>query len=58
MHLQKSDLYLDKAGGYRIQGSSSILVNRIIRCYYNIMELPINVVTELLSKMQVNLWHC
>lgn len=53
----KSDPCLDKAGGYGIQGSGSILVNRIIGCYYNIMGLPINVVTELLSKMQVNLWH-
>ena len=53
----KSDSCLDKAGGYGIQGSGSILVNRIIGCYYNIMGLPINLVTDLLSKMQVNLWH-
>jgi septum formation protein len=53
----KSDPCLDKAGGYGIQGSGSILVNRIIGCYYNIMGLPINLVTDLLSKMQVNLWH-
>lgn len=52
----KSDPCLDKAGGYGIQGAGSILVNRIIGCYYNIMGLPINVVRELLSKMQVNLW--
>lgn len=53
----KNDPCLDKAGGYGIQGSGSILVNRIIGCYYNIMGLPINVVKDLLSKMQVNLWH-
>ncbi|MCL6756586.1 MAG: Maf family protein [Candidatus Rhabdochlamydia oedothoracis] len=33
------------------------MIHRIIGCYYNIMGLPINLVTELLSKMQVNLWH-
>jgi septum formation protein len=53
----KSDPCLDKAGGYGIQGSGSILVNRIIGCYYNIMGLPINIVKDLLSKMQVDLWH-
>ncbi|PWU15325.1 MAG: septum formation protein Maf [Chlamydiae bacterium] len=53
----KSDPCLDKAGGYGIQGSGSILVNRIIGCYYNIIGLPINLVADLLSKMQVNLWH-
>ena len=53
----KSDSCLDKAGGYGIQGSGSILVNRIIGCYYNIMGLPINVVRDLLSKMRVDLWH-
>lgn len=53
----ESDPCLDKAGGYAIQGSGSILVNQIIGCYYNIMGLPINIVTDLLSKMQVNLWH-
>ncbi|MGL4540186.1 MAG: Maf family protein [Candidatus Rhabdochlamydia sp.] len=40
-----------------MQGSGSILVNRIAGCYYNIMGLPINIVKDLLSKMQVNLWH-
>ncbi|MGL5263483.1 MAG: nucleoside triphosphate pyrophosphatase [Candidatus Rhabdochlamydia sp.] len=53
----KSDPCLDKAGRYGIQGSGSILVNRIAGCYYNIMGLPINIVKDLLSKMQVNLWH-
>jgi septum formation protein len=53
----KSNPYLDKAGGYGIQGSGSILVNRIKGCYYNIMGLPINVVRKLLSKVQVDLWH-
>ena len=52
----KSDPCLDKAGGYGIQGVGSILVNRMIGCYYNVMGLPINTMRELLSKMQVNLW--
>ncbi|MDR2539298.1 MAG: hypothetical protein LBC45_01555 [Chlamydiales bacterium] len=34
-----------------MQGSSSILVHRMIRCYCNIVGLSIHAVKELLSKM-------
>lgn len=47
----------DKVGSYRMQSSDNILLNRMIGCYYNIIGLPINVVAELLSKIQVNLCY-
>ena len=48
--------FLDKAGGYAIQGAGSILVSRIDGCYYNVMGLPVNVAKELLYKVGIDLW--
>lgn len=48
--------YLDKAGGYAIQGTGSILVSRIDGCYYNVMGLPVNTVKELLGEVGIDLW--
>jgi len=47
---------LDKAGGYAIQKSGSLIVKRIEGCYYNIMGLPIRTVRRLLLKAGIDLW--
>lgn len=46
----------DKAGGYAVQGTGSILIQRIEGCYYNVMGLPIHTLQKLLKKMGVDLW--
>lgn len=46
----------DKAGGYMIQGTGSLVVKRIEGCYYNVMGLPINALRELLQKIGIDLW--
>ncbi|MEI8301304.1 MAG: nucleoside triphosphate pyrophosphatase [Chlamydiota bacterium] len=48
---------LDKAGGYAIQGSGSLIVSKIEGCYYNVMGLPVNTLCRLLKKIGMNLWE-
>lgn len=48
--------YRDKAGGYAIQQSGSLLIRRIEGCFFNVMGLPINALGNLLKKHGVNLW--
>lgn len=48
--------FADKAGGYMIQGSGSLVVKRIEGCYYNVVGLPINALVSVLSQAGVNLW--
>lgn len=48
--------FLDKAGGYAIERSASLIVSRIEGCYYNVMGLPINTVQKLLLKLDIDLW--
>ncbi len=52
-----STSFLDKAGGYAIQGKGSILVDRIEGCYYNVMGLPVQTVKKLLLNVGIDLWH-
>ncbi len=49
--------FLDKAGGYAIEKSGSLIVERIEGCYYNVMGLPINTTTRLLDKVGIDLWN-
>jgi len=46
----------DKAGGYAIQKSGSMLVRRIEGCYYNVCGLPINATRRILKKVGIDLW--
>lgn len=49
--------FVDKAGGYMIQGAGSIIVQRIEGCYYNVMGLPINALYAVLKKGGIDLWE-
>lgn len=46
----------DKAGGYMIQGGGSLLIKRVEGCYYNIVGLPVNALSTLLKKINIDLW--
>lgn len=48
--------FLDKAGGYMIQGPGSIIVKRIEGCYYNVVGLPINALSSALRQAGIDLW--
>lgn len=43
---------LDKAGAYAIQGRASRFVSRIEGCYFNVVGLPVPLVTRLLKPFQ------
>ncbi len=46
----------DKAGGYMIQGAGGLIVKRMEGCYYNVMGLPINALSEILNRVGIDLW--
>ncbi len=57
IHFYQHQLHCeDKAGGYAIQRSGSVIVNRIDGCYYNVMGLPVNALRKLFSKVGIDLW--
>ena len=47
---------LDKAGAYGIQGKGALFVDRIEGCYFNIVGLPLSVLSECLEAFHVVLW--
>ena len=51
-----SNTWHDKAGGYSILGSPSLLVKKIDGCFYNVIGLPVNSLKNLLSQADVDLW--
>jgi septum formation protein len=44
---------LDKAGAYAIQGLGSVIVEKIIGDYYNVVGLPLNALSECLKEFGV-----
>lgn len=49
--------FSDKAGGYMIQGSGGIIVNKIDGCYYNVVGLPVNALCSALDQAGIDLWN-
>ncbi len=48
--------FLDKAGGYAIEGSGQLILDKMEGCYYNVLGLPINATRRLLKKVGIDLW--
>ncbi|NGX35066.1 MAG: Septum formation protein Maf [Candidatus Anoxychlamydiales bacterium] len=48
--------YQDKAAGYAIQKAGSIIIKNMIGCYYNVMGMPINILSKSLLKVGIDLW--
>jgi septum formation protein len=49
--------FLDKAGGYAIEGCGQIILEKIEGCYYNVLGLPINATRRLLARIGIDLWQ-
>lgn len=47
----------DKAGAYAIQQAGGIIVRKIDGCYYNVMGMPINTLSQLLMHFNIDLWQ-
>jgi septum formation protein len=57
IHRYLTALHLhDKAGAYAIQESGSLIVKKIVGCYYNVMGLPINTLRKLLLQAGIDLF--
>ncbi|MCB1114642.1 MAG: septum formation protein Maf [Chlamydiia bacterium] len=50
-------LWHDKAGGYTVVGPSALLVERMEGCFYNVLGLPLNPLSRLLKRANINLWE-
>lgn len=53
----QNGVFLDKAGGYALQGAGGILVSKMEGCYYNVIGLPLNTTKNLLAKVGIDLWQ-
>lgn len=45
----------DKAGGYAIQGKGAVLIEHIDGCYFNVVGLPVFLVSRLLEELGVEI---
>lgn len=48
----------DKAGGYTISGPAALFIERIEGCYYNVVGLPLNVLSGMLEQLKIDIWKC
>lgn len=49
--------FVDKAGGYMIQGAGGLIVKKIEGCYYNVVGFPINALYSVLRLAGIDLWQ-
>ena len=45
---------LDKAGAYAVQGLTSLYIERINGCYFNVVGLPVNLLQKMLLRLGIN----
>ncbi len=48
-----TELFMDKAGAYAIQGKASIFVKKIDGCYFNVMGFPLNLFYTLIKELNI-----
>ena len=46
---------MDKAGAYAIQGKGAVLIERIDGCYFNVVGLPVHLLSRLLEELGMEL---
>ncbi len=47
---------LDKAGAYGIQGKAALFIEKIYGCYSNVVGLPLGLLFDLMTHLNVPLW--
>ncbi len=45
---------MDKAGAYAVQGKTSLYIDKLDGCYFNVVGLPVRLLTKLLSQLGLN----
>jgi len=48
---------LGKAGGYAIQGSGAVFVERVEGCFFNVVGLPVPALYDILKVFGVSIWR-
>ena len=46
---------MDKAGGYAVQGRTSLYIDKIDGCYFNVVGLPVRLLAKMLNKLGIDL---
>jgi septum formation protein len=46
---------MDKAGSYAVQGRTSLYIDKIDGCYFNVVGLPVRLLAKLIKQLGLNL---
>lgn len=49
---------MDKAGGYAVQGRTALYIDKIDGCYFNVVGLPVRLLTKLMGNLGIDLNAC